>query len=161
MVESIRQFVRHYRGIVVVAAVVVVGLIWWAVQNSQAAVGEAAAFHVSEAGVNYTLHLLNSGACTPAELQDQVLIKKVPDEAGTNIGQFGVEVTPLSDERWRVISRGGVGGMLGACQAVAAEVEAFSGVLGTKYRVLSWARSSYGRCDGGAETEFICGGGAP
>ncbi len=124
-------------------------ILWVFVSQSRSATGETSAFHVSEAGVHYVLHLLNSGACLPEELiQQQPIMHDVPGLVeDDSLGLFSVALNPLPSEggRWQLQSIGRAAGGSG-CQSVEAQIEMFSGVLGTKYRVVSWEQHEEERC---------------
>lgn len=120
--------------------------------------GQGAAFHVSEAGIDYILHLLNSGVCTPDEVAKQLpIIQRVPADMG-DMGTFAITLASLDSNRWNVASVGREPGFTGNCQQIEADIEAFSGSLGTKYRIHSWGPQVSVRCTGPTQpTEVVCG----
>lgn len=130
------------------AIVLVMGMV---VQRSRSAVGESPAFHLGEAGVHYILHVLNSGTCTPEELiVQQPIVQDVPAIVNEeSLGSFNVTLKALASSAtpdYTVTSLGRERGMGGTCQKIETVVESFSGVLGTKYRVLSWDHSADAPC---------------
>lgn len=163
MRDDIRAFLLGNREVFLVALLTAVALVWVVIHQTRTAAGQTPAFHLSEAGVHYILHVLNSGACTPAELtQKQPVIQAVPGADGTpNLGTFAVTLetlAPSSPTRLRVTALGQESGAK-ACQQIEADVESFSGVLGTKYRIVSWDHRDTVRC--GAlppPLELVCAG---
>lgn len=138
--------------IVVGAAIVLAVAAGGVIQRSRTVTGQGPAFHMSEAGVDYVLHTLNSGACTPAELVlQQPIAQAVPASSGEPLGIFAVTfdekrdaASPSAGLRLNVIGR--AEGAMDTCHAISADVESFSGVLGTKYRVVSWNNQGATRC---------------
>lgn len=133
---------------VVVVLIVVAGVV---IQRSRAAASEGLAFHVSEAGLEYVLHTLNNGACTPAELiaQEPLVQAMFGTEEDTAPGVFVVnfgEVAEAATESLNITVQGRTGGFMPSCHTLAAKLEAFSGTLGTKYRVASWENHGVTRC---------------
>lgn len=119
----------------------------FAVRQNNAVVGqeqEEQSFHLSEAGVHYVLHVLNNGVCTPHELAgSEPIIQSVVDEstAGDVVGTYELtfDVTPNGGETITAVRAVGYDkNVFGECQLIEARVESFSGVLGRRYRILSW-----------------------
>lgn len=163
MVVPIRQFIAQNKRLLLIGGITAVVLVFFIIQRSQSAAGETGAFHLSEAGLHYALHLFNSGACTPQELLDTTIVQTVPnaEETGT-VGKFALTIDSRPTEpvtRWQVTARGHLDGQMGACQEIVADVESFSGALGTKYRTVSWEQHDVTWCvEAASTTEVTCVG---
>jgi Tfp pilus assembly protein PilX len=128
----------------------------FAVRQNNAVVGqeqEEQSFHLSEAGVHYVLHVLNNGVCTPQELSvSEPVIQPVIDESvadGQPVGTYELtfDVTSVGGETVTAVRAVGYDkNVFGECQLIEARVESFSGVLGKKYRILSWDHKSTITC---------------
>lgn len=127
---------------------------------------EEQSFHLSEAGVNWALHVLNSGACTPADLavySSEPVIASVVDETvpggdviGTYQLTFNVE-TIGGETETSVRAIGYDKNVEGECQLIEATIQSFGGVLGTKYRIEAWDHKSTISCGvPGAIREPVC-----
>lgn len=126
---------------------------------------EEQSFQLSEAGVNYVLHLLNNGLCTPAELNaSEPVIQSVVDVSVQGSGAFmgtyelAFDVQPAGSGT--VTSVQAIGYDINVqreCQLIEAKIESFDGVLGTKYRVKSWDHKSTITCGTpGAVVNPVC-----
>lgn len=161
-----KEYTKVMRKFIIIAAaavVVLVGAVGVVLVRSHTVTGQGPALYISEAGVEYALHLLNSGACTPDELtRQQPIVQAVPNvEFGEPLGMFAITFDDVKDtsERLRFNVLGRSGGIMGACHAMAAEVESFSGVLGTKYRVVSRSDQGATRCGNLSQlSKLSCGG---
>jgi hypothetical protein len=139
---------------------VVIMFAWlrFASRQNNAVVGqeqEEQSFHVSEAGVNYVLHILNNGTCTPTELNASdnnnttPVVQSVVDEspgAGAAIGTYELTFNLLSPTRTGVRAVGYDLNVAKECQLIEATLESFTGILGPSYRVLSWDHKSTISC---------------
>lgn len=145
---------------VLIIILLVIGLFF---QRSRSAAGKSVAFHAGEAGVHYALHLLNSGTCTPAELFPQSLTQVIESENGAEpIGMFQVTFEPApaaGAEHLRLRALGREEGKRSLCQSIEADIESFTGAVGTKYRLVSWEHEAAARCGQAAEPhEISCAG---
>jgi len=132
-----------------VVFVVIMGA-WLGFANRQnnAVVGqeqEEQSFHISEAGVNYVLHALNTGTLTPAQLDaSEPLSQKLygsVNGATDEIGCFRMifDVQASGSGTTTVVQAVGYDkNIVRECQLIEATIESFTGSLGTKYRVASW-----------------------
>jgi hypothetical protein len=136
------------KGWIIVAIALAFVLIGVALLQRRAVASSGPALHLSEAGLDYVLHVLNSGVCTPEELAaQQPLVQSVQNETDNSaLGSFSSALTATENGRWRLVTVGHTGGLLGTCAETSADLETFSGVLGTKYRAVSRAASPTVRC---------------
>lgn len=147
-------------GLILLLVIVGGSVIGW---RSRTADGQQIpAFHVGEAGVDYFLHVLNSGSCTPDELLAQQPIVHTVPEAATNVPiGFFVATFARDAEKpgsWRLLVVGHDATTGRVCEKIEATLESFSGVLGTKYRALDWDSSAVGCGETVAERPLVCKG---
>ncbi len=111
---------------------------------------EERSFHLAEAGVHYTLFLLNDGIYTTQELVDMETFTDTVTKSGQDIGRFDLFFSSLgSPGEGVIVTAEGRDTSLDICQAVTATVQR----SGIGYFVASW--------DHGVGCEDRSGGGLP
>ena len=142
--EYIEYMQKRLGFIILGIAVAVVG--GTLLYRSRSAESSGAAAHISEAGIEYFVHVLNSGACTREEVQEQSPLVQAVTANQKTLGTFSVKVVSGDNNTLRVLALGKEKGAMGSCHALRAEVESFAGLLGTKYRVASRDTAEEERC---------------
>ncbi len=128
----------------VILLVVVTAWLNFAVRQSHQVVDqeqEEQAFHIAEAGVEYTLFLLNSGTYAPTGLiSEGSLVRAVSDSSGNIIGAAELSFQPGgAGVPLKVSSLGHDLTVERRCQLITAEAADMTGAVGgTRYYVRSW-----------------------
>lgn len=102
---------------------------------------EEQAFQVAEAGVEYTLFLLNSGVYTVDGLVglSSPIVQVVSDAAGKIVGSYELTFSNTGGTPLTVSALAHDLELEGRCQRIVADIEVMTGALaGTEYYVRSW-----------------------
>ncbi len=84
-------------------------------------VRSAQAFHLADSGFDYFVSLLGTGACTPEQLGNQTIQRKLTDpETNQSIGSYFISISKTADSL--TATSIGEPAPRGQCQAVAASV---------------------------------------
>lgn len=121
-------------------------------------VQEEQAFHLAEAGVQYTLWLLDpdGGGYLPAALPP-VTAHPVIDAAGKTVGTFFLVFSNGQPDSVTVTSIGKDAVIMNRCQTIVADIAASDGV----YRVVSWDHLVSTGCTGGPALPSVPGASPP